>query len=44
MGKERGRLKSLSPAALADLRLHFVSHVDEVLELALVAPEAKASA
>ena len=31
-------------AALADLRLHFVSHIDEVLEMALVAPAARASA
>jgi ATP-dependent Lon protease len=31
-------------AALADLRLHFVGHIDEVLELAVVEPHARASA
>jgi ATP-dependent Lon protease len=31
-------------AALADLRLHFVGHIDEVLELAVVEPRARASA
>jgi ATP-dependent Lon protease len=31
-------------AALADLRLHFVSHIDEVLALALCEPVARASA